>query len=76
MKKSEYLKNEIKNLFHSFKGLSLGEKWKFDKKLWTQVLRFILDHPINQWLAGIKSGEDGHTKIWISWEWKELFRWN
>ena len=23
-----------------------------------------------------KKGEDGNTKIWISWERKELFRWN
>ena len=23
-----------------------------------------------------KRGEDGKTKIWISWERKELFRWN
>ena len=23
-----------------------------------------------------KRWEDGNTKIWISWEWKELFRWN
>ena len=23
-----------------------------------------------------KKGEDENAKIWISWEWKELFRWN
>ena len=23
-----------------------------------------------------KRGEDKHRKIWISWEWTDLFRWN
>ena len=41
---------------------------------WT--LRFILDQALKQWLTGRKREEDGNTKIWISWEWKELFRWN
>ena len=38
IQKFEYLKNEkrfldeIKNIFHSFQGLSFGEKQKLDKK--------------------------------------------
>ena len=31
---------------------------------------------LTQWLTGRKRGEDGNTKIWRSWERKELFRWN
>ena len=26
--------------------------------------------------TGRKREEDGNTKVWISWELKELFRWN
>ena len=36
----------------------------------------MLDQPLKQWLTGRKRGEDLNTKIWISREWKELFRWN
>ena len=35
-----------------------------------------MDQALKQWLKGRKRGKDGNTKIWISWEWKELFRWN
>ena len=35
-----------------------------------------MDQPPKQWLTGEKRGEDGNTKIWISQEWKELFREN
>ena len=41
---------------------------------WT--LRFIFDHPLKQWLTGRKSRKDRNTKNLISWEQKELFRWN
>ena len=41
---------------------------------WT--LRFIFDHPLKQWPTGRKRGKDRNTKIWISSERKELFRWN
>ena len=41
---------------------------------WT--LRFIFSHALKQWPTGRKRGEDGNTKIWISWARKELFRWN
>ena len=34
----------------------------------SRTLRFILDQPLKQWLTGGKAGEDGNTKIWISWE--------
>ena len=37
-------------------------------------LRFMSDHPLKQWLK--KSMEDGNTKVWIWWEWKQLFWWN
>ena len=40
------------------------------------TLRIIFDQPLKQWLTGRKKREDGNTKIWISQEWKELFRWN
>ena len=44
---------------------------------WSHELsRFILDQALQQWLTGRKRGEDGNTKIWKSWEWKEFFRWN
>ena len=23
-----------------------------------------------------EKGQDGNTRVWISWKWKELFRWN
>ena len=42
------------------------------RQLMSQTIRFILDQPLKQWLTGRKSGEDGNTKIWISWERKEL----
>ena len=41
---------------------------------WT--LRFILDQSLKQWQTERKRGEEGNTKIWISWERKELFGWN
>ena len=39
-------------------------------------LRIFLDQPLKQWVTGKKRGEDENTKIWISRERKELFRWN
>ena len=35
-----------------------------------------MDQALKQWLTGTKRGEGGNTKIWISRERKELFRWN
>ena len=41
---------------------------------WT--LRFIFDHSLKQWPTDRKKGKDRNTKIWISQEQKEPFRWN
>ena len=41
-----------------------------------ELLRFILVQALRQWLTGRERGEDENTKMWISWERKELFRWN
>ena len=41
-----------------------------------KTLRFIFGQPLKQCLTGGKREEDGNTKIWISRERKELFRWN
>ena len=41
-----------------------------------KLLRFFLDQLVKQWLTGRKRGEDENTQIWISREWKELFKWN
>ena len=41
-------------------------------KLWD----FFINQPLKQWLTGEKRGEDENTKIRISRERKELFRWN
>ena len=40
----------------------------------SQILRFILDQVLKQWLTGGKRWEDGNTKMLISRERKELFR--
>ena len=42
----------------------------------SESLRFILDQALKQWQTGKKIGEGGNTKIWLSREGKELFRWN
>ena len=36
----------------------------------------IFDHPLQQWPMDGKRRKDRNTKVWISAEWKELFRWN
>ena len=41
-----------------------------------KLLRFIFDQTLKQWMTGGKREEDGNTKIWISPERKELFRWS
>ena len=41
-----------------------------------KLLRFSLNHPLKQWLTGKNKEVDKNTKIWISRERKELFRWN
>ena len=41
-----------------------------------KLLRFFLDQLLKQSLTGRTRGEDENTKIWISRERKELFRWN
>ena len=51
-------------------------KFLFGQLMMSQTIRFMLDQPLKQWLTGRKRGEDLNTKIWISREWKELFRWN
>ena len=40
------------------------------------MLKFFSDQPLRQWLTGEKRTGDENTKIWISQERKELFRWN
>ena len=51
--KFEYLKNEksfldeIKIFFTVFEGLSFGEKYKFDKKQWTQTLTCLIKYELN-----------------------------
>ena len=35
-----------------------------------------MDHPLKQWLTEGKRREGGNTKLWISWEQKELSGWN
>ena len=41
---------------------------------WT--LRFIFDHLLKQWPTVQKRGKGRNTKLWISRERKELYRWN
>ena len=42
----------------------------------SQTLRFIFKQSLKQMADRDKKREDGNTKIWISRERKELFRWN
>ena len=51
-------------------------KFLFKQLMTSWTLRFIFKQPLRQWLTGKKRGEDGNTKIWLSRERKELFRWN
>ena len=51
-------------------------KFLFRQLMTSETLRFILDQALKQWLTRGKGGEDWNTKTWISWERKELFRWN
>ena len=51
-------------------------KLLFRQLMRLQTLRFLLDQPLKQWLTGKKRGESQNTKIWVSQEPKELFRWN
>ena len=46
------------------------------KQLMSWTLRFIFHHPLKQWPMGRKSDKGRNTKIWISQEWTEVFRWN
>ena len=43
-------------------------KLLFRQLMMSQTLRLILDQALKQWLTERKRGEDGNTKIWISWE--------
>ena len=43
---------------------------------WCHNLNLFLDQSLRQWLTGKKRGKDENTKMWISWEQKELFKWN
>ena len=53
------------------------------------VIKFLFRHLMKPWTFKIylgssstamadrdRKGEDGNTKNWKSWEWKEFFRWN
>ena len=51
-------------------------KFLFRQLMTSWTLRFIFDHPLKQWPTGRKRGKDRNTKIWISRERKQLFRWN
>ena len=42
----------------------------------SQTLRFIFKQSLKQMEDRDKKREDGNTKVWISRERKELFRWN
>ena len=46
------------------------DDWSHDK------LMIYLWSSSNAMADSEKRGEDGNTKVWISWEPKELFRWN
>ena len=51
-------------------------KFWFRQLVTTRTLRFFLKQPLKQWQTGKKRGEEENIKIWISREWKKLFRWN
>ena len=51
-------------------------KFLFRQLMTSQVLRFFLDQALRQWLTGKKRVENENTKMWISRERKEFFRWN
>ena len=51
-------------------------KFLFIQLMMSQTLRFIFDQPLQQWRAERKRGEDENTKIWVSRQRKNLFRWN
>ena len=51
-------------------------KFLFRQFMTSKTLRFMFDHPLKQLPTGRKSGEDENTKILISRERKEIFRWN
>ena len=51
-------------------------KFLFRSLMTSKTLRFFLHQSVKQWLTGRKREEDENTQIWISQEWKELFRWN
>ena len=51
-------------------------KFLFGQLMMLQTIRFMLDQPLKQWLTRRKRGEDENTKIRISQELKEHFRWN
>ena len=48
----------------------------FTQLMTSWTLRLIFNHPLKQWPTGRKIGKDRNTKNWMSWERKELFRWN
>ena len=48
----------------------------FRQMMTSETLRFIFSQPLKQWPADRKRGKDRNTKNWISWEWRELCRWN
>ena len=48
--------------------------WRYQTKC--VIVDDVLNQPLKQWLTGKKTKEDENTKILISRERKELFRWN
>ena len=51
-------------------------KFLFRQLMTSQTLRIIFNHPPKQWLTGRKGGKEGNTKMWLSPEQQEFFRWN
>ena len=69
-------KVSISYIFSFSKYQTKCVKFLFRQLIASWSLRFIFDHPLKQRLTGRKEGKDRNTKIWISQERKELFRWN
>ena len=51
-------------------------KFLFRQSMMSSALRSIFDHLLQQWPTGRKRRADRNTDNWISWERKDLFRWN
>ena len=51
-------------------------KFLFRQLMTSYILRLFLNQPLKEWLTLKKRVEDKNTKVWISREWREIFRWN